>query len=123
MDSINAIEFAQEWEAAWNRRDVEAVLQHFHEDAVFTSPLAKRIGVTADGVLKGKDAIRNYWMLALAQGQSLETRFQVTRIYQGVNTLVLEFDIASKNQKVNRAEVLTFKNGLVIEGHGTFAAS
>lgn len=29
MGSVNAIEFGDEWEAAWNRRDVEAILKHF----------------------------------------------------------------------------------------------
>ncbi|MHB1960017.1 MAG: nuclear transport factor 2 family protein [Acidobacteriaceae bacterium] len=119
MDSIDPIGFAREWEAAWNRRDVEAVLEHFHEDAVFTSPLAQKIGVAADGVLKGKSAIRSYWETALAKSQASETRFQVTRVYQGVDTLVIAFVIASKDQKVDRVEVLRFKDGLVIEGHGT----
>jgi ketosteroid isomerase-like protein len=49
MNRMNAIEFAREWEAAWNRRDVEAVLSHFHEDVVFTSPVAKQIGFAEDG--------------------------------------------------------------------------
>jgi ketosteroid isomerase-like protein len=118
IDSINAIEFGREWEAAWNRRDVEAILKHFHDDAVFTSPVAKHIGFAADGVVNGKDALRRYWTAALAQISDLH--FQVTTVYQGTNVLV----IAYKNQKgIDRAEVLTFKHGLVIEGHGAFAAS
>jgi ketosteroid isomerase-like protein len=34
--------FAEEWSAAWNRRDVDAVLAHFHDDVVFTSPYAAK---------------------------------------------------------------------------------
>lgn len=118
IDSVNAIEFGREWEAAWNRRDVEAVLRHFHEDAVFTSPVAKHIGFAEDGIVNGKAALRRYWTAALAQNPNL--RFQVTTVYQGGNMLV----IAYKNQKgIDRAEVLTFRDGLVIDGHGTFAAS
>lgn len=117
MANVNAIEFGREWEAAWNRRDVEAILKHFHDDAVFTSPVAKRIGFAEDGVVTGKDALRRYWTAALAQNPNL--RFHVTTVYQGVNTLV----IAYKSQKgIDRAEVLTFRRGLVIEGHGAFAA-
>lgn len=59
MDNIDAMEFAREWEAAWNRQDVESVLQHFQEDAVFTSQIAQRIGAAANGMLNGKNAIRN----------------------------------------------------------------
>jgi ketosteroid isomerase-like protein len=118
MMDVNAIEFSREWEAAWNRRDVEAILKHFHDDAVFTSPVAKRIGFATDGVVNGKDALRRYWTAALAQNPDL--RFQVTTVYQGANTLI----IAYKNQQgIDRVEVLAFRHGLVIEGHGAFAAS
>ena len=117
MDSVNAIEFGREWEAAWNRRDVEAILKHFHDDVVFTSPVAKQIGFAEDGTVNGKDALRRYWTAALAQNPDL--RFQVTKVYQGTNSLVIAF----KNQKgIDRVEVLTFRHGLVIEGHGLFAA-
>ena len=118
MNSVNAIEFTCEWEAAWNRRDVEAVLKHFHEDVVFTSPVAKHIGFAEDGIVNGKDALRRYWTQALAQNPDI--RFQVTKVYQGTNTLIIAF----KNQQgIDRVEVLTFRQGLVIEGHGAFAAS
>jgi hypothetical protein len=60
MDSILTIEFARKWEAAWNRRDVDAVLKHFHENAVFSSPIAKDIGFVEDGVVSGKDPLRGY---------------------------------------------------------------
>lgn len=117
------MEFAREWESAWNRRDVEAVLRHFHEDAVFTSPLAQRVGAAADGVLKGKDAIRRYWQTALAQSQSTPAQFQVNTVYEGVNSIVIAFTITARDQRIDRVEVLSFRDGLVIEGHGTFAAS
>jgi ketosteroid isomerase-like protein len=118
LDSVHSIEFAREWEAAWNRRDVEAILKHFHDDVVFTSPVVKQIGFAEDGTVSGKDALRRYWTAGLAQNPDL--RFQVTHVYQGINTLVIAF----KNQKgIERVEVLTFRHGLVIEGHGLFAAS
>lgn len=117
MDSASAIEFSREWEAAWNRRDLEAVLKHFHDAVVFTSPVARQIGFSEDGVVRGKDALRRYWTLGLAKTPDL--RFQVRSVYFGVNTLVLLF----RNQKeMERAEVLTFRDGLVIEGHGISVA-
>jgi ketosteroid isomerase-like protein len=113
MTNINAIEFASEWEAAWNRRDLEAVLKHFHEDVVFTSPVAKQIGFADDGIVNGKDELRRYWTLGLEKNPGL--RFQVTLVYEGVNTLVIAF---KNQQRADRAEVLTFRDGLVIAGHG-----
>ncbi|HSH61969.1 MAG TPA: nuclear transport factor 2 family protein [Acidimicrobiales bacterium] len=34
------VEFADEWISAWNTRDVEAVLVHYADDVLFTSPTA-----------------------------------------------------------------------------------
>ncbi|HZC93597.1 MAG TPA: nuclear transport factor 2 family protein [Mycobacterium sp.] len=34
--------FAAEWATAFNRLDVEAVLAHFHDEVVFTSPVEWR---------------------------------------------------------------------------------
>ena len=35
--------FAESWIAAWNRRDVEAVLAHYSEEAQFVSPVARNL--------------------------------------------------------------------------------
>nr|WP_238992467.1 nuclear transport factor 2 family protein [Jiangella ureilytica] len=45
--------FARDWVAAWNAH--EAVLRHFHEDVVFTSPVAARVLPESGGVLRGQD--------------------------------------------------------------------
>lgn len=50
-------------------------------------------------------------------------RFQVTRVDEGVNTLVLAFAMTNKDRQVDRIEVLTFKNSRVIQGHGTSAVN
>jgi ketosteroid isomerase-like protein len=117
MNGINALDFAHAWAAAWNRRDVESVLEHFHDDAVFTSPVAQRIGFAGDGIVTGKEALRRYWTAALARNPGLH--FEVTAVYAGIQTLVIAF----RNQDgASRVEVLTFRGDLVIEGHGMFEA-
>jgi len=35
--------FAESWIAAWNRRDVDAVLAHYSEEAQFVSPVARNL--------------------------------------------------------------------------------
>jgi ketosteroid isomerase-like protein len=61
--------FANRWAEAWNRRAVEEVLEHFHEDVVFTSP--KALAVVGSPVVRGKAALREYWAAALARVGSL----------------------------------------------------
>lgn len=68
--------FAADWAAAWNRRDVEAVLAHFHDDIVFVSPTAA--AVTGNVMVRGKQALRDYWNLALKRISSIE--FVVDRV-------------------------------------------
>lgn len=52
---------AQDWYAAWNAHDLDAVLGHYAEDVVFTSPFAARQDASPDGVVVGKPALRVYY--------------------------------------------------------------
>jgi ketosteroid isomerase-like protein len=108
-------DFARRWIAAWNARDLEAVLAMFAEDAVFTSPLALRLQPEGGGVVRGKQALREYWQTALQHAPDL--RFELTGLYAGVDSLLIGF---RTRQGVDRFEVLRFRRGLVAEGHGTF---
>ena len=68
--------FVARWVQAWNDRSVETVLDHFHEDIVFTSPTA--LAVVGSATVRGKDALRAYWLAALRQIGSL--RFSVDHV-------------------------------------------
>lgn len=69
--------FAAHWAEAWNRRDVEGVLQHFHDDVVFSSPTA--LAVVGSSVVRGKNAVRDYWNRALTKVSTLH--FTVDRVF------------------------------------------
>ena len=109
------ITFAQQWLAAWNAHDLDALLEHFAEDVVFTSPVAAQLLADSDGVVRGKAALRAYWTEGLRRIPDL--RFEVVGVYAGIDVLVINY----RNQKgglVN--EVLRFEASLVIEGHGSY---
>ncbi|WP_116953541.1 nuclear transport factor 2 family protein [Jiangella endophytica] len=107
--------FARDWLAAWNAHDVEAVLRHFHDDVVFTSPVAARVLPESGGVLRGKEELRRYWTEGLRLIPDL--RFAVEAVYAGVSAIVITY----RNQKaVLVNEVLIFDGDLVREGHGTY---
>jgi ketosteroid isomerase-like protein len=113
--NFDAVAFSQQWVQAWNARDVEAVLRDFHDDVVFTSPVAAKLFPETSGVIRGKPELRRYWTTAVQRIPDLH--FAVEGVYQGVDTLV----ICYRNQNdglVN--EVLRFSDNLVIEGHGTY---
>jgi len=115
MDSGTASDFVRSWLEAWNAHDLEAVLSHFDEDVMFTSPVAARIVAGSTGVIRGKAELREYWREGLTLIPDL--RFDLIGIYHGVDTMVINY----RNQNgglVN--EVLKFDGPLVVEGHGTY---
>jgi ketosteroid isomerase-like protein len=107
--------FTEDWVTAWNRHDVDAVLAHFRDDVVFTSPVAPRVVPESKGVVRGKAALREYWLVALTSIPDLH--FDIIGVYKGESVLVINY----RNQSgtlVN--EVLEFDGGLVRRGHGTY---
>ena len=116
MDIAQAQAFAEQWVRDWNAHDVDALVRHFTDDVVFTSPVAARL-FGGDGVIRGKEALREYW----SEGIRLipDLRFEVLAVYVGVATLVINY----RNQAGGAvSEVLTFDGPLVKEGHGTYLA-
>jgi ketosteroid isomerase-like protein len=108
--------YADQWVWAWNAHDIEAVLDHFSDDVVFTSPVAARVVPESGGVVRGKAALRDYWTTAI--GQQANLHFELIGVYSGESTLVINYR-NHRSQLVN--EVLSFgADGLVREGHGTY---
>ena len=115
MPTPDPAAFADAWVRAWNDHDVDAVLAHFHDDVVFSSPLAARLLPESGGVVRGKNALRHYWATALSMMPGL--RFEVIGVYAGYAVLVINY----RNERgglVN--EVLHFDGDLVRSGHGTY---
>jgi hypothetical protein len=100
------------WAEAWNRRDVEAVLAHFHDDVLFTRPTA--LAVVGSASVHGKQALRDYWNTAMGRITSL--RFTVDRALWDPRrrelAIIYSADIEGKSRRVS--ENLTFdESGLV----------
>ena len=116
--NLDAVTFSEQWVGAWNAHDVESVLEHFHQDVVFTSPVAAKLVPESAGVIYGKPALRDYWTTALQRTPNL--RFVVEGVYQGIGTIVIVY----RNQDHGLvSEVLRFAGDVVIEGHATYLVS
>ncbi|MDX2171033.1 MAG: nuclear transport factor 2 family protein [Deltaproteobacteria bacterium] len=76
MTRGEALVFAERWAAAWNCRDLGAVLAHFDDAVAFTSPRA--VEITGAATVHGKAALRAYWTKALAAVGALQ--FSIDRI-------------------------------------------
>jgi hypothetical protein len=61
VSQAQADALAQEWIEAWNKHDLDAILAHYSEDVIFTSPFAIALTGKEDGTLHGKKELRAYW--------------------------------------------------------------
>lgn len=95
--------FAREWIAAWNSHDLGAILSHYSDDMVLTSPIAAKILDDPSGTLRGKAALRNYFSRGLEAYPNLH--FELIDVLVGLSSVVLYFT----NQKGTKtAEFMEF---------------
>lgn len=80
-------QYATEWIASWNARDVDAVLAHYADDVVLRSPTAAAVVPESGGVIVGRDALRTYWTTALAQLPDLH--FELDGVFASVTGLTI----------------------------------
>jgi hypothetical protein len=119
--SIDPKAFARSWIAAWNRRDVEAVLAHYVDQASFVSPKAATLFGRAD--LRNKDELRRYWLAAMAAIDSLV--FTLDRVtWDPLHRTLTILYVANFNGVNCRAtEILDFDaDGLIQRGEALYGA-
>lgn len=122
MSEAAAQAFARQWIAAWNRRDVEAVLAHFAADAVFISPKAEQI--VGNGRIEGKAALRAYWNQALERIRGLHFELEEAVWSPRTETLtVIYVSSAEGRVPVHSTEIMQFKNGHVVLGRALYGAT
>ena len=106
MTEEQARSFAEQWAERWNRRDVDAVLAHFADDVVFTSPVA--LAVTGSATIRGKQLLGTYWRSALERHHSLRFTLQRTLWDPAKSELAIIYDRDVNGRRERGIEVLTF---------------
>lgn len=92
IDFHAAERFAADWIAAWNRHDLDALLERCAEDIQWASPLLPRLARATSGVLRGKSAVGACWArLLTAPALTLAPRLRCTALLtlNGQDSLVL----------------------------------
>jgi ketosteroid isomerase-like protein len=79
---------AQRWIDDWNRRDLTAILDHYADDVEVCSPkVVERFGA-ADGRLRGKDRLREYFAAGV---RVANLRFELIDVLAGVNAMTVVY--------------------------------
>lgn len=81
--------FAQEWVAAWNNHDLEAILTHYDDEIVFYSPFIQKLNNDPSGAIRGKDELRKYFSKALEIYPDLH--FELYHVLEGIDSVVLYY--------------------------------
>jgi ketosteroid isomerase-like protein len=89
MTYDDALHFAREWIAAWNAKDLDAVLKHYSEDFTMASPYIQKIVAEPSGTLRGKAAVGAYWRQALDRYPQLH--FDLEHVALGVNSAIVQY--------------------------------
>ena len=84
-----ALAFANDWVEAWNRHDLDAVLNHFTLDFEFRSPYIVELAGEASGCLRGNEAVRRYWETGLARIPGLH--FRLIDVLAGVDSITVYY--------------------------------
>ena len=114
---IEPNDFATAWIAAWNARDLDAILSHYADGIVFLSPYAER--VIGTGRVVGIDALKSYWRRGLDANPDLQFDFE--SVLAGNEALTILY----RNHRQQRvAETVEFDaSGKVIRSTACYGAS
>ena len=96
MTKDEAWNLADQWVAAWNNHDLDAIMSHYDDAIELTSPVAAQLLRTADGKLVGKANLRAYFQRGLEAYPELH--FRLEDVLWGVNSVLLYYT----NQKGTR---------------------
>ena len=113
-----AVDFASEWIAAWNARELDRILRHYARDVELASPFVSRILNNNENILRGNATLRVYFSRALNAYPDLH--FVLRRVYPGAQSLVIEYEsvknlVAAEMMEVN-------EEGLVCRARAHYAA-
>lgn len=110
---IDARAFADRWISDWNNKDVEAVLGHFSENVVFTSPRAK--AVLGSPRVEGKSRLREYWTKAIYRIQAI--RFTLDYVISDGDRMSIVYLAEMDGKRMRAVEFFVFgDDGRVREG-------
>ena len=72
--------FVEDWLEGWNGRDLDRIMRHYAETAVFQSPSVLVMHPGSEGVVRGRAAIRELYAAALAHFPEL--RFELEEVIE-----------------------------------------
>ncbi len=88
LDDATLERLAHHWEAGWNGRDLDLIMEPFADDIVFSSPyVAKQLGDPARDTVEGRGDLEAY--VAAALERAGDVRYTLRHRFAGTDSLIL----------------------------------
>jgi predicted SnoaL-like aldol condensation-catalyzing enzyme len=101
------------WDEALGKRDLEASLSLYAEDASIESPLVQHLLQTREGVVQGKEALRKFITRVFETNPPQRKRFKQGFFTDG-RVLTWEYPRSSPDgEQMDLVEVMEIENGLI----------
>lgn len=89
MDKQRACVPAEQWIAAWNARDLDAIMEHYAPTIRFAAPTVISRWNKPDGVLIGREPLRQHFKQGLERAPHLH--FELIDILMGVDGMTISY--------------------------------
>jgi hypothetical protein len=101
------------WDEALGKKDLEASLSLYADDATIESPLVRHLMNGSDGIVQGKDNLRSFIAKALQTNPPQRKRFKQGFFTDG-RVLTWEYPrSAPAGEQMDLVEVMEIENGLI----------
>jgi predicted SnoaL-like aldol condensation-catalyzing enzyme len=113
MNSNKNKEIAKIWLDAFNAKKLEVLLSLYSENAHHYSPKLKERKPETNGLIKGKAALREWWMDAFKRLPDLH--YEVVKLTADEEQVFMEYTRSTANEPdLSVGEVLQIDNGLIV---------
>jgi hypothetical protein len=89
MTSEKEMKFGEAWIAAWNTHDIKKLMGQCAKDIELSSPLVVDSGASADGIIKGRDAVGEFWTKTLMRVPG--SRLELVDVLSGIDSRIVIF--------------------------------
>jgi ketosteroid isomerase-like protein len=101
------------WDEALGRKDLEAALALYADDASIESPLVQHLMKTTEGIVQGKDQLRKFVTLVFSTQPPQRKRFRRGFFTDG-RVVTWEYPRATPDgSQMDLVEVMEIENGLI----------
>jgi SnoaL-like protein len=112
-DQHDAERIYQLWDDALGKKDLEASLSLYADDATIESPLVQHLMKTKEGIVRGKDQLRRFITLVFQSNPPQRKRFR-TGFFSDGRTIMWEYPRAAPgDDQMELVEVMEIQNGLI----------